>query len=119
VNDLVKYPMLKAVPGIILENECDVCENKMGQLHLWHCVFRDPNHYQDSDGSIVYTGPSKVEANMLRRKHVELHAALHQLGVFVQGDTWHLRLCLTAQLTSGKTECIDACRKARKALYDP
>lgn len=31
-------------------NECGVCEQKRGHLHLWHCAYRNPNHYMDADG---------------------------------------------------------------------
>lgn len=35
------------------EDGCGVCGQKVGHLHLWHCVFRDMCHYQDLDGKEV------------------------------------------------------------------
>lgn len=49
-------------PTYVHKDECNVCEQKPGQLHLWHCVFRDPYHYQDSDGSEV----SELRPKMLK-----------------------------------------------------
>jgi hypothetical protein len=37
----------------IRREECNVCEEKEGKLHLWHCVFRDPYHYMDYTGDEV------------------------------------------------------------------
>lgn len=41
----------KRTPAYIRGDECVVCEQKQGELHLWHCVYRDPHHYQESDGT--------------------------------------------------------------------
>lgn len=34
---------------------CDVCDfQPAGKLHKWHCVYRDPCHYEDSEGREVH-----------------------------------------------------------------
>lgn len=50
-----EVPALKAYVG---KDECAVCEQERGKLHLWHCVWKDPDHYEDSDGTVVKVAPA-------------------------------------------------------------
>lgn len=39
----------------VKEGGCETCVHQpAGDLHLWHCVEKDPNHYEDRSGKEVH-----------------------------------------------------------------
>lgn len=58
------FVKLTAPPdAYVKDGGCDVCDfQEAGKLHKWHCVYRNPSHYEDSDGMEVHLAQSEPAA---------------------------------------------------------